>query len=89
MKGAVPPCPTSLIPPGPCDPTPPAPTDWLNTDETAGQLGLKPKTLINMRSLGTGPVYHKIGAKVWYRGRDIIAYTNSRRFLGTGLRDES
>ncbi|HBL93846.1 helix-turn-helix domain-containing protein [uncultured Hyphomonas sp.] len=71
------------------NPTPPAPTDWLNTDETAGQLGLKPKTLINMRSLGTGPVYHKIGAKVWYRGRDIIAYTNSRRFMGTGLRDES
>lgn len=67
----------------------PAPTEWLNTDETAGHLGLKPKTLINMRSLGTGPVYHKIGAKVWYRGRDIIAYTNGRRFMGTGLRDDT
>lgn len=67
----------------------PAPTQWLNTDETAGHLGLKPKTLINMRSLGTGPVYHKIGAKVWYRGKDIIAYTNGRRFMGTGLRDDS
>jgi hypothetical protein len=67
----------------------PAPTEWLNTDETADQLGLKPKTLINMRSLGTGPVYHKIGAKVWYRGKDIIAYTNGRRFMGTGMRDGS
>lgn len=67
----------------------PAPTEWLNTDETADQLGLKPKTLINMRSLGTGPVYHKIGAKVWYRGKDIIAYTNGRRFMGSGLRDGS
>ncbi|WP_439620235.1 helix-turn-helix transcriptional regulator [Hyphomonas sp.] len=67
----------------------PVPTEWLNTDETADHLGLKPKTLINMRSLGTGPVYHKIGAKVWYRGKDIIAYTNGRRFMGTGLRDDS
>lgn len=67
----------------------PAPTEWLNTDETADHLGLKPKTLINMRSLGTGPVYHKIGAKVWYRGKDIIAYTNGRRFMGTGMRDDT
>ena len=47
----------------------PTPTEWMNTDETADHLGLKPKTLVNMRSLGTGPVYHKIGAKVWYRGK--------------------
>ena len=67
----------------------PPPKAWLNTDETAGHLGLKPKTLINMLNLGTGPVYHKIGARVWYRGKDIIAYTNGRRFMGTGLRDDS
>lgn len=64
-------------------------TDWLDTEETANALGLKPKTLANMRSLGTGPVFHKLGGKVWYQGRDITGYRCSRRYLASGERDES
>lgn len=66
----------------------PEETDWLDTEETAGALGLKPKTLANMRSLGTGPVFHKLGGKVWYQGRDITSYRSSRRYLASGERDE-
>jgi hypothetical protein len=67
----------------------PEPAEWLNTIETAHQLGLQPKTLANMRSLGTGPPFHKIGGKVWYRGEDIISYRNRRKFIASGERDES
>ena len=65
------------------------PTEWLNTNETADHLGLQPKTLANMRSLGTGPIFHKLGGKVWYIGQDIIAYRNRRRYIASGVRDES
>jgi hypothetical protein len=67
----------------------PGPAEWFNTIETAHQLGLQPKTLANMRSLGTGPPFHKIGGKVWYRGEDIISYRNRRKFIASGERDES
>lgn len=67
----------------------PEPAEWFNTIETAHQLGLQPKTLANMRSLGTGPPFHKIGGKVWYRGEDIISYRNRRKFIASGERDES
>ncbi len=67
----------------------PEPAEWLNTTEAANHLGLQPKTLANMRSLGTGPPFHKIGGKVWYRGEDIISYRNRRKFISSGERDES
>lgn len=74
-------------PPRPCANQPDA-TAWLDTDETANALGLKPKTLANMRSLGTGPVFHKLGGKVWYLGGDIIRYRCDRRYRASGERDE-
>lgn len=67
----------------------PKPAEWLNTNETADHLGLQPKTLANMRSLGTGPTFHKIGGKVWYLGQDIISYRSRRRYIASGVRDES
>jgi len=42
-----------------------------------------------MRSLGTGPHFHKFGGKVWYRSEDILAYRDRNRFRGTGARHES
>lgn len=67
---------------------PPAATDWLTTPEAAAHLGLNPKTLANMRCLGTGPAFHKIGSKVWYRGEDLIAYRSGRKYIASGVRDE-
>lgn len=62
------------------------PNGWFDTEETAGHVGASPKTLANMRSLGTGPCFHKIGGKVWYLGEDIIAYRERDRFIGSGVR---
>jgi hypothetical protein len=66
----------------------PDPNAWLTTQETAGALGLTPKTLANMRALGNGPCFHKIGGKVWYRGQDILAYQRRRRYIASGERRE-
>lgn len=67
---------------------PPDPQAWFTTAETASALGLTPKTLSNMRTIGKGPCFHKIGGKVWYRGNDIIAYQRRRRYIASGVRDE-
>lgn len=37
------------------------------------------RTLANWRSLGDGPVYVKIGAKVFYRLSDILQWEARRR----------
>lgn len=70
------------------DPIPPDPQAWLTTQETARSLGLTPKTLANMRTLGKGPCFHKIGGKVWYLGKDILTYQRRRRYIASGVRDE-
>lgn len=67
---------------------PPDPSAWLTTSEAAAVLGLNPKTLANTRSLGSGPCFHKIGGKVWYRGQDILTYQRRRRYIASGVRDE-
>ena len=66
----------------------PEPDAWLTTSETACVLGLTPKTLANMRALGSGPCFHKIGGKVWYRGQDILTYQRRRRYIASGERRE-
>lgn len=70
------------------DPKPPEADEWLTTLEAARSLGLNPKTLANMRTLGKGPSFHKIGGKVWYRGLDLISYRKRRRYIASGVRDE-
>jgi hypothetical protein len=66
----------------------PNPEAWFTTGETARTLGLTPKTLSNMRTIGKGPCFHKIGGRVWYRGKDIISYQQRRRYIASGVRDE-
>lgn len=46
----------------------------LNDQELAERLGISRKTLQKWRSLGMGPAYLKLGAKVVYRVEDIEAY---------------
>jgi predicted DNA-binding transcriptional regulator AlpA len=46
----------------------------MNDRELAQRLGISRKTLQKWRSLGMGPPYLKLGAKVVYRAEDIEAY---------------
>jgi hypothetical protein len=47
---------------------------YLNTKKAADQLGLSPWTLIKWRSLGKGPAWLKLGARVRYRPQDLDAF---------------
>jgi hypothetical protein len=40
--------------------------------------GVSVKTLANWRSRGTGPVFTKIGGKVFYRLPDVLEWERSR-----------
>lgn len=53
----------------------------LNTQELADRWRLKPQTLINWRSQGTGPKFIRLGRRnhgrkpaVRYRMEDVVAY---------------
>jgi predicted DNA-binding transcriptional regulator AlpA len=46
----------------------------LRTDEAAAYIGVKPKTLLNWRSLRKGPVAVKQGRLLAYRQADLDAY---------------
>lgn len=46
----------------------------FNDQELADHLGISRKTLQKWRSLGLGPDYLKLGAKVVYRIEDVNAY---------------
>lgn len=47
---------------------------------------IRTSTLQKWRSLGCGPVYMKIGGKVFYRLEDIEQFEKSRTFYGSGHR---
>lgn len=46
----------------------------LNTPEAADFVGLSPRTLENLRSLGGGPPFLKVRRRVYYDVRDLEAY---------------
>jgi predicted DNA-binding transcriptional regulator AlpA len=50
-----------------------------DTIEEAERIGLSPKTLENWRSLGCGPPYYKIGARVVYDEREVDEWLAARR----------
>lgn len=54
------------------------PVDWLTTAQAAAYLGLKPKSLENMRHAGRGPAYMKLG-RVFYLQDDLDDYIARRR----------
>jgi hypothetical protein len=54
------------------------------TEQAAKFLnGIKPKTLDNWRHRGCGPAYIKIGARIGYLEKDLIAFLERRRFTST------
>jgi len=42
-------------------------------------VGLKPKTLANLNSLGEGPPFYKIGNRVFYKTDDLIEWATMHR----------
>lgn len=58
----------------------------LTTAEAAEFLRLKPHTLENMRSYGTGPDYRKHGGRIFYHRRDIKTWSESSRRRSSGLK---
>ena len=57
--------------------------------ELANYWGIKTTTLQKWRSIGVGPTYVKIGAKVLHPIKAIKEYENGRMFQGTGKKIDS
>jgi excisionase family DNA binding protein len=51
----------------------------LTTKEAAEFLRLKPHTLENMRSQGKGPIFLKLGGRVFYHRADLKAWLKEAR----------
>lgn len=49
----------------------------------AEALGIQLKTLTNMRYMGEGPAFVKIGSRVMYRADDVEAYIEAQTFTRT------
>jgi excisionase family DNA binding protein len=57
----------------------------LTTKEAAEVLRLKPHTLENMRSQGKGPIFMKLGGRVFYHRADLRTWLrDSRRRSSSG-----
>ena len=52
---------------------------YMDTREAAARLGLAPATLARYRITGEGPVHHRFGGCVRYRGDDLEAWEACRR----------
>lgn len=55
----------------------------LTTKEATERLRLKPHTLENMRSQGTGPFFLKLGGRVFYHVADLDAWCAQARRRST------
>jgi Helix-turn-helix domain len=59
----------------------------LTTAEAADWFRLKKHTMENMRWQGTGPIFHKIGGRVFYHRADLRRWLQqARRRSSSGLR---
>ena len=52
---------------------------WLNPDEAADYLRLRPKTLANKRSSGNGPRFSKPAGRILYKFDDLTAFLDAGR----------
>ena len=63
--------------------------DLRSSKEIAGLLGITEACLITWRRNGHGPVYVRIGSrKVAYDMRDVNAWLNAHKSLGTAVLDQ-
>lgn len=58
----------------------------MTESELSEYWGVKRKTLSKWRSLGNGPLYIKIGSKIYYPREGIEEYEKNRTFRGSGER---
>ncbi len=58
----------------------------LTEAQLAEYWGIRRNTLQKWRSLGIGPVYIKLGAKVVYPRESILDYERNRTYRGSGER---
>jgi hypothetical protein len=62
-------------------------SNFLDTAEAAQVLRLSKHTLENMRCIGFGPVFHKIGGRVFYHRADLKRFMQEyRRRSTSGLK---
>lgn len=62
-------------------------SDFLDTAETAQILRLKKHTMENMRCIGNGPIFYKLGGRVFYRRADLRRWlAQARRRCSSGER---
>jgi hypothetical protein len=65
------------------------PEAYYSVDEAAGLLGCSPRTLEKLRATGGGPVYSKLGRRLFYKGSDLTGHleeSRRRSTVGKGLR---
>ncbi len=53
-------------------------SEYLNTEQAAAHLNMRPKTLARYRVSGGGPVYHLLGRLVRYLREDLDRWARSR-----------
>lgn len=54
-------------------------SEFLNDVQAAALINYSPKTLRNYRHARRGPTYHKIGKKILYRRKDLLAWVEKHR----------
>lgn len=59
----------------------------LDTDELAAKLRTPKATLEAWRSQGSGPEFMRIGRKVFYAERDVIAWLTAKKTAASGGSD--
>ena len=69
--------------------TPEPESRFLNTSQAAAYLGLRPPTLERWRSVGEGPVFYKLGARVVYAREDLDAFAESGRQRPASARESN
>ena len=55
----------------------------LDTTEAAAEFRLKKHTMENMRCQGIGPVFHKLGGRVFYHRADLKRWSEKCRRQST------
>jgi len=56
---------------------------YLDTEQAAAHLNMRPKTLARYRVSGGGPVYHLLGRLVRYLREDLDEWARGRRRAST------
>ena len=54
-----------------------------SSNEASDVVGLSASTLAKLRLSGDGPVFVKLGRRVFYRPGDLMEWVNARRFSST------